>query len=116
MYLALNKDTGHLFAVKQIEFASGHSRSEKEMAALENELELLRGLWSPYIVGYLGTERTAEAGENILNIFLEYMPGGEKRLQVFVPCCFMSRSLSVRTGLSNVWFPRAFIKVGERRR
>jgi serine/threonine protein kinase len=77
VYLALNKDTGHLFAVKQIEFASGHTRSEKEMAALENELELLRGLWSPYIVGYLGTERTAENGENILNIFLEYMPGGE---------------------------------------
>jgi serine/threonine protein kinase len=98
VYLALNKDTGHLFAVKQIEFASGHTRSEKEMAALENELELLRGLWSPYIVGYLGTERTAENGENILNIFLEYMPGGE---DVFEASMAISYYL-----MRGLWLPK----------
>jgi hypothetical protein len=32
VYLALNKDTGHIYDVKQIDFLSEHTRSEREIA------------------------------------------------------------------------------------
>lgn len=49
--------------------------SKKEMAALENEVNMMRGLYHENIVRYLGTERTDET----LSIFMEYVPGGSIR-------------------------------------
>ncbi|XP_028793868.1 mitogen-activated protein kinase kinase kinase 17-like [Neltuma alba] len=66
VHLAMSKSTGGLFVVK-----SAHTRAE--LAALENEVEILKNLEpSPYIVQYLGSERHGDD----LNVLMEYMAGG----------------------------------------
>jgi hypothetical protein len=69
VYLGLNIDTGELMAVKQM---ATEEVSKKELASLENEINLLRNLRHPNIVRYIGTELTSAS----LSIFLEYVPGG----------------------------------------
>lgn len=69
VYLGLNIDTGELMAVKQM---ATEEVSKKELATLDNEINLLRTLRHPNIVRYIGTELTSTA----LSIFLEYVPGG----------------------------------------
>ena len=83
VFLGLNLDTGELMAVKQLDTTEV---SEKELAALENELRMLIAgdrsdnntesvLSHPNIVRYLGLERS----KNTLSIFLEFVPGGSIR-------------------------------------
>eukprot|EP01041_Mallomonas_annulata_P007674 gene7674-15707_t len=69
VYLGLNIDSGELMAVKKM---SLEEVSNRELNALENEINLLRSLKHPNIVRYIGTEITPES----LSIFLEYVPGG----------------------------------------
>eukprot|EP00899_Mesostigma_viride_P007942 jgi/Mesvir1/17149/Mv07575-RA.1 len=79
VYLALNRQTGQIFATKTIEFYTTDGGTKRELACLQNEVELLRHLHSPHIVRYLGTERApvpGNSGMETLHIFLEYMPGG----------------------------------------
>eukprot|EP01138_Halocafeteria_seosinensis_P002177 gb/GECG01002227.1/.p1 GENE.gb/GECG01002227.1/~~gb/GECG01002227.1/.p1 ORF type:complete len:1084 (+),score=159.24 gb/GECG01002227.1/:1-3252(+) len=74
VYLGLRTDTGQLMAVKQLCI---DEVSAKELAVLENEIEMLKDLQHSNIVQYIGTERKADS----LCIFLEYVPGGSlKRL------------------------------------
>ena len=74
VYLGLRTDTGQLMAVKQL---CRDEVSAKELAVLENEIEMLKDLQHANIVQYIGTERK----EDSLCIFLEYVPGGSlKRL------------------------------------
>lgn len=54
------------------------SHSDSEVASIQNEIDLLRGLSHRNIVRYLGTEK----GDLQLNIFLEYAPGGSLRQQL----------------------------------
>lgn len=74
VYLGLNATTGEMFAVKQVEVPHDHDdeRSKAMMDALNAEIETLKDLDHPYIVQYLGYERT----DKNLSIFLEYVPGG----------------------------------------
>lgn len=72
VYLGLNQITGELMAVKQL---NTNEVSQKELATLEHEIEILTGLVHPNIVQYLGTERESDK----LSIFLEYVPGGSIR-------------------------------------
>ena len=74
VYLGLNVDTGELMAVKQM---AAEEVSRRELGALENEINLLRGLRHPNIVRYIGTEITASS----LSIFLEYVPGGSLKVR-----------------------------------
>ena len=69
VYLGLNIDTGELMAVKKL---SLEELSNKELSALDNEINLLRRLRHPNIVRYIGTQITPDS----LSIFLEYVPGG----------------------------------------
>ena len=71
VYLGMNLTTGKMMAVKQVERGSVLS-SNDEISALEKEILLLRELSHPHIVQYYGMERT----DNMLSIFLEYVPGG----------------------------------------
>ena len=72
VYLGLNLDTGELMAVKHMNY-SLESMSRKELASLENEINMLRSFRHPNIVRYIGTELNAS---NTLCIFLEYISGG----------------------------------------
>jgi hypothetical protein len=72
VFLGLNVDTGEMLAVKQLDTSDV---SAKEMASLEHEISMLRGLHHHNIVRYYGTERTPDT----LSILLEYVPGGSIR-------------------------------------
>ena len=72
MYLGLNIDSGELMAVKHMNY-SLENMSRKELASLENEINILRSFRHPNIVRYIGTELS---DDNTLCIFLEYIPGG----------------------------------------
>lgn len=76
VYLGMNSFTGELMAVKQVELPSDESESaqrKKSMVdALQREMDILRELQHENIVQYLGTN----SEDNVLNIFLEYVPGG----------------------------------------
>ena len=79
-FVGLNKDTGELLAVKQLDTGDV---SIKELAALEHEIAMLKGLHHTNIVRYYGTERSSET----LSILLEYVPGGSirKMIDLFGP-------------------------------
>jgi mitogen-activated protein kinase kinase kinase len=75
VYLGLNATTGEMFAVKQVDvpdIGRDNERMKTMMDALNAEIETLKDLDHPYIVQYLGYERT----DQTLSIFLEYVPGG----------------------------------------
>ncbi|KAL3518046.1 hypothetical protein ACH5RR_020635 [Cinchona calisaya] len=78
--LAVNKSNGALFAVKSVDTTSLTLSSQ--IAALENEISILRSLSSPYVVQYLGDDVTVESpsGPGITtsfrNLHMEYLPGG----------------------------------------
>ncbi|KAL7881383.1 hypothetical protein AOLI_G00082310 [Acnodon oligacanthus] len=64
---------GQLIAVKQVVLdISTSETAEKEYNRLEREVDLLKNLHHPNIVGFLGTSLT----DNIISIFMEYIPGG----------------------------------------
>ncbi|KAA0160574.1 hypothetical protein FNF28_05410 [Cafeteria roenbergensis] len=69
VFQGLNVDTGELMAIKQIDSAD---LSARELAALEQEVSLLRSFRHPNIVRYLGAQREGDT----LCVFLEYVPGG----------------------------------------
>jgi len=72
VYLGLNLDTGELMAIKQLDT---NALSRKEMMSLENEVNMMRGMYHENIVRYLGTDRA----DDTLSIFMEYVPGGSIR-------------------------------------
>ncbi|XP_016446693.1 mitogen-activated protein kinase kinase kinase 18-like [Nicotiana tabacum] len=66
--IAVSRCSGEIFAVKSVEL----SQSE----CLQKEQKILSTLSSPYIVGYKGYDVTGENNEDMLNLMMEYMPGG----------------------------------------
>lgn len=77
VYLAMNVTTGDMMAVKQVEQLAGGDagadpRQTSVIKALQSEISLLKDLYHPNIVTYLGCETSPE----YLSIFLEYVPGG----------------------------------------
>lgn len=78
VFLGLNEDSGELMAVKEIHFSS---RDQREIVALQTEIDLMRSLKHQHIVRYLGTEVRGSS----LYIFTEWVSGGslERMLQRF---------------------------------
>ena len=94
--LALNGETGELFALKLVKIAgiddddnnnnntNGQDpRFCESVVQLEQEVHMLSQLTHPNIVRYIGISRQ----EDILNVFMEYVPGGSiaSLLQRFGP-------------------------------
>ncbi|XP_008789177.2 mitogen-activated protein kinase kinase kinase 18-like [Phoenix dactylifera] len=72
--LAMDTSNGQVFAVKSVDLNSSPVAS---IEALENEIQILRSLSSPYIVSYFGDDTTQESPiATCRNLHLEYMPGG----------------------------------------
>ncbi|KAH9495852.1 hypothetical protein Btru_015259 [Bulinus truncatus] len=64
---------GQLIAVKQIELTTiDKSKAQHEYEKVQEEVELLKTLEHPNIVGYLGTSLE----DNIVSIFMQFIPGG----------------------------------------
>ena len=77
VYIAMNLTTLDVMAVKQVELpATERDRNDRRqmgmIEALRSEIALLKDLYHPNIVAYLGCETSPE----YLSIFLEYVPGG----------------------------------------
>ncbi|KAG6489113.1 mitogen-activated protein kinase kinase kinase 17-like [Zingiber officinale] len=88
VHLAVESSTGHVFAVKSVGLTSSPLAS---LRALENEVQILKSLSSPYVVSYLGDD-TAGGRRNL---HLEFMPGGtaadaamgdEPRVRAYAQC------------------------------
>jgi hypothetical protein len=75
VFLALNEDNGTLMAAKQITL-SGVADTDDLVSSLEQEVSLMARLSHPYIVQYLGCSREKEKSEDVLTIFMEFVPGG----------------------------------------
>lgn len=72
VYLCHDHDTGSELAVKQVEVGLLNTATQKEVKALEAEIDLLKNLQHERIVLYFGTQQT-----NLhVHIFMEYLPGG----------------------------------------
>ena len=78
MYTALDHRTGGLLAIKCVKL-SKKTDSEKrrsELAAIENEVNLLRNLDHPNIVKYHSLQRTSD---DEIDLVLEMVSGGSIR-------------------------------------
>ena len=71
----MKSNANKAIAVKQMTLGS---LSNSEIHSIKNEIELLKNLRHPNVVHYLGTE----SNDAVLNIFLEYAPGGSLRQQL----------------------------------
>lgn len=69
MYRALNRESGHFVAIKEI---PQHSMNPSHLQAVQSEIELLHHLQHPQIVRFYETIRTAEN----LYLVLEYVENG----------------------------------------
>ncbi|KAI3819811.1 hypothetical protein L1987_13663 [Smallanthus sonchifolius] len=69
--LAVESDNGLTFAVKSVDEKSGEF-----LRCLENEIQILKSLSSPYVVRYLGDDVTCEFSSVYRNLHMEYMSGG----------------------------------------
>ena len=69
VFLGLNDDSGALLAVKKVDFSES---GEREIAALQQEINLMRELSHENIVRYVGTELRGHT----LYILSEWMSGG----------------------------------------
>ncbi|KAL7708506.1 Protein kinase [Lotmaria passim] len=73
VYRAEDLDTGNIIAVKEIVVPHDFTKDvEKQLAALESEIRVMRRLHHPHVVTYLGANREG----NSLRIFMEYVGGG----------------------------------------
>ncbi|EGO21459.1 hypothetical protein SERLADRAFT_440721 [Serpula lacrymans var. lacrymans S7.9] len=76
VYLGMDSANGLLMAVKQVNLpdvsAANKERRRNVLNVLERELDILRGLQHPHIVGCL----YSSVDNDHFNIFMDYVPGG----------------------------------------
>ncbi|EKF27506.1 protein kinase, putative [Trypanosoma cruzi marinkellei] len=91
VFQAMDRDTNHIIAVKEISFSAGSE--SKVLKAVRKELALLKLLDHPHIVKCLGEE----CEESCLRIYMEYVSGGSisSVLRTFGP--FQEKQASIYT-------------------
>eukprot|EP00930_Biecheleria_cincta_P001375 TRINITY_DN102516_c0_g1_i1.p1 TRINITY_DN102516_c0_g1~~TRINITY_DN102516_c0_g1_i1.p1 ORF type:complete len:629 (+),score=75.76 TRINITY_DN102516_c0_g1_i1:87-1889(+) len=72
VFKAVNRQSGKVFAVKEVQIDQRDAADVRFREALENEIELMRAIQHSNIVSYLGHDYI----HSILHIYLEFMPGG----------------------------------------
>ena len=72
VYLCHDVDTGQQFALKQVVFEETGAEMQKEVKALEAEIDVLKTIHHERIVAYIGVHKTTTT----LSILMEFMPGG----------------------------------------
>ncbi|KAG6550952.1 hypothetical protein Mapa_007567 [Marchantia paleacea] len=77
VYLAVEEETGKLFVVKTCNCDDKHKTKE-----IMNEITIYLVLETPRVVQYLGSSFSHENGKKMLNLFLEYLPGGSLRKHI----------------------------------
>ncbi|KAH9597881.1 Protein kinase domain [Trypanosoma melophagium] len=99
VFQAMDRDTNHIIAVKEIAFSSRGANS-KAVEAVRKELAILKELDHPHIVKCLGEE----CDENCLRIYLEYVSGGSisSVLRTFGPFREKQASIYARQMLSGL--------------
>ncbi|KAJ4978864.1 hypothetical protein NE237_009644 [Protea cynaroides] len=72
--LASYVSDGGVFAVKSV---NSNSSLTSQIDSLENEIQIVKSLSSPYVVQYLGDDLTQESGDvSCRNLHIEYLQGG----------------------------------------
>ncbi|XP_026413746.1 mitogen-activated protein kinase kinase kinase 17-like [Papaver somniferum] len=72
--LAVNRSNGYTFAVKSVDMNSCHPT---HIQSLENEIQILQSLSSPYIVKYLSNDTEIQSSGSVnRNLHMEYMCNG----------------------------------------
>ncbi|KAH9310271.1 hypothetical protein KI387_044216 [Taxus chinensis] len=71
--LAMDKATGELLAVKSVECKE---ERKGELVAIQNEINILQKLDSPWIVKFLGEAYSEDGGVCRRNLLMEYISGG----------------------------------------
>ncbi|RNF26986.1 putative protein kinase [Trypanosoma conorhini] len=91
VFQAMDRDTNHIIAVKEIAFLNG--TESKALEAVRKELALLKLLDHPHVVKCLGEE----LDEGCLRIYMEYVSGGSisSVLRIFGP--FQEKQASIYT-------------------
>ncbi len=74
VHTAMNNLTGKLMAVKSMNVSSSSSASRSLLNDLRCEIDLMKSLQHPNIVGYFGCEMDRK--NQMLHIFQEWVPGG----------------------------------------
>eukprot|EP00795_Rhopilema_esculentum_P013833 gene13833-4769_t len=72
VYLCVDNDSGKELAMKMVETALTNPATQKEVRALEAEIQLLKNLNHERVVTYFGTNHDSKS----ISIFMEYMAGG----------------------------------------
>jgi len=72
VYLCVDQDTGREIAMKVVETTFSNPATQKEVRALEGEIQLLKNLNHERVVTYFGTAHDSKS----ISIFMEYMAGG----------------------------------------
>eukprot|EP00112_Aurelia_sp_Birch-Aquarium-sp1_P010104 Seg2175.4 transcript_id=Seg2175.4/GoldUCD/mRNA.D3Y31 product="Mitogen-activated protein kinase kinase kinase 2" protein_id=Seg2175.4/GoldUCD/D3Y31 len=72
VYLCVDNDTGKEIAMKVVETAFTNPATQKEVQALEAEIQLLKNLNHERVVTYFGTAHDSKS----ISIFMEYLAGG----------------------------------------
>eukprot|EP00656_Telonema_subtile_P004157 TRINITY_DN1188_c0_g1_i1.p1 TRINITY_DN1188_c0_g1~~TRINITY_DN1188_c0_g1_i1.p1 ORF type:complete len:339 (-),score=43.80 TRINITY_DN1188_c0_g1_i1:768-1784(-) len=78
VYLGLVPASGKLIAVKQLDYIEHSAADTERVSSIQMETAILSKLRHRNICGYIGSKSTPGADESsmILNILLEYVPGG----------------------------------------
>eukprot|EP01065_Artemidia_motanka_P044046 TRINITY_DN6211_c0_g1_i1.p1 TRINITY_DN6211_c0_g1~~TRINITY_DN6211_c0_g1_i1.p1 ORF type:complete len:543 (+),score=166.99 TRINITY_DN6211_c0_g1_i1:57-1685(+) len=75
VYMGLDTVTGELVAVKEIVFKDASQDMKEQISRVAKEIQLMKRLEHDNIVRYLGAGRR----DTLLQIFMEYVPGGSLR-------------------------------------
>ncbi|KAF9598318.1 hypothetical protein IFM89_026607 [Coptis chinensis] len=74
VHVAVNRSNNQVFAVKSVNTKTALS---SHIEALENEIQILQSLSSPYVIGYLGNDFTHESRTEVCrNLHMEFMFNG----------------------------------------
>lgn len=99
VFLGFNRNNGHLVAVKELSLPTDETTRTEEVAAIANEVTLMKSFAHPCLVAYLGVR---SAGSNRIHILMEYVPGGSlgKLVSRFGPLSEKVAKLFMRDVLS----------------